>query len=328
MLETTARRVAKNSLLVTVSLVVTKVLSLVLMVFVARYLGDEGFGKYTFVFSLVSFLTVLTGFGLDTIIIREVARERGKAGYYLVNSAYLRMVLCLVSWGILLLLLPVLDKGRAINLGLLIVGFSLMPTFFIACFRSVLLAHELMSYTTVLEIMFRALVVGLGFMVIILDYGLVALFFVYPVAAVIMMPVWARVYLKKVGPVNYRPDSTFVPRLLRQGVPFALAGLFVSMYYRMDTVMLSLMKGDVVVGWYNAAFGLVESLLFVSTAICTALFPVLSRLYGDSRESFQQAYQKSFKFLFFCPSPSPSGLLYWPTALSCSSTPLHTLTPS
>ena len=81
----------------------------------------------------------------------------------------------------------------------------------------------------------------------------------------------------------------------------------------MDTVMLSLMKGDVVVGWYNAAYGLVESLIFVSSVIAMVLLPVFSRLFGDSAESYQFAYQKSFRFLFFCPSPLRLEPLYWPT---------------
>jgi len=307
--------------------VTTKVLSVILMVFVARYLGGAGFGKYTFVYSLISFLTVFTGFGLDTIIIRDVAREKSKSSYYLVNSAYLKLFLCAVSLGILFALIPFLGKGRAVNLGLLIVGLSLLPMLFMACFESILMAHEMMSDTTALEIIFRALVVGMGFMVIILNYGLVALFLVYLVAGLIMVPVWAAVYRKKVGPMALRPDKTFLLQLLRQGVPFALAGIFVSMYFRMDTVMLSFMKGDLAVGLYNAAFGLVESLLFISTAICTALFPVLSRLYGDSRETFDRAYQKTFKLLFFCPCPSRWGRPFLQTASSCSSTRLNSLMP-
>lgn len=327
-METAQRRVAENSLLVIVSLVTVKVLSLILLVFVARYLGGEGFGKYAFVYSIFYFLTKFTGFGLDDIIIREVARNKSRTNYYLVNGIYLKLFLCLVSWGILLILILVMGKGREVNLALVIMGLALLPTFIITSFRSVLMAHEMMKYISILEIMFRALVVGLGFMVIILDYGLVPLFLTFMVAGVIITPLWLLAHLKKIGSLSLRPDFTFILKFFRQAVPFALVLLFVSIYYRADTVMLSLMKGNEVVGWYNAAYGPMEALMTAAAVICTTFFPVFSRLYGSSDSSFKIAVQKTFKFLFFCPYPWPWVRPSWPIGSSSSFIRPNTLTPS
>ncbi len=73
--------------------------------------------------------------------------------------------------------------------------------------------------------------------------------------------------------------------------------------YRMDMVMLSLMKGDAAVGFYSAAYKLIDALSFIPMAFSTALFPVLSQLHISAQDSLKLAYQKSFKYLLLVGLP-------------------------
>jgi O-antigen/teichoic acid export membrane protein len=64
-------------------------------VVVARQLGPEGYGEYSFVQSTVAFLSVFAGFGLPSVLTLAVARERGSGGETIGNGLALGMGLAM-----------------------------------------------------------------------------------------------------------------------------------------------------------------------------------------------------------------------------------------
>ena len=65
--------------------------------------------------------------------------------------------------------------------------------------------------------------------------------------------------------------------LLAGGLPFALTGICVLVYFRIDAVMLEHMKGERSVGIYGAATNLLFSAMLISQALVTSVFPVIAR---------------------------------------------------
>ena len=77
-----AKTIAKNSLFLYGAEVVSKVLTFVLIIFVARKLGTEAFGVYSFAFSIVYIVAVFTDLGMASLFIRNVSRDHSKSGRY------------------------------------------------------------------------------------------------------------------------------------------------------------------------------------------------------------------------------------------------------
>jgi len=69
------------------------------------------------------------------------------------------------------------------------------------------------------------------------------------------------------------------------------------MFYWIDSVMLSYIKGDAAVGWYNAPFRIVLVLLLIPQSLIVALYPVMSKFYNTSEDSLTLSFQKSLKYL-------------------------------
>jgi len=67
-------------------------------------------------------------------------------------------------------------------------------------------------------------------------------------------------------------------------------------------------KGDAVVGWYNAAYNLARGFKPIPHLFMTALFPLMSYYYISSKESLKIAYEKSFKYLFILGLPISVGI--------------------
>ena len=79
------RSVTKNITVLSLANIAEKLLYFVLVIFMARYLGDAEFGKFIFAISFCNIFVILSDFGLNTFLIREIAREKEKTGEYVGN---------------------------------------------------------------------------------------------------------------------------------------------------------------------------------------------------------------------------------------------------
>jgi O-antigen/teichoic acid export membrane protein len=67
--------------------------------------------------------------------------------------------------------------------------------------------------------------------------------------------------------------------------------------------MLSLMKGDVSVGLYNAPYRLLTVISSLYGVYLTAVFPVMSRFHVESQDSLRFTYMRSLKYLIIIAVP-------------------------
>ncbi|NIS38809.1 oligosaccharide flippase family protein, partial [Candidatus Saccharibacteria bacterium] len=87
--------------------------------------------------------------------------------------------------------------------------------------------------------------------------------------------------------------------IFKQAYPFALMGLFGTVSMRIDTIMLKIFHTDAIVGIYNVARKLMESITFIPENISYALFPALSVLYLTQKRQFDRTFQRTFHYLMF-----------------------------
>jgi O-antigen/teichoic acid export membrane protein len=98
-------------------------------------------------------------------------------------------------------------------------------------------------------------------------------------------------------------DLVFWKILIKEACPFGLALAFVIIFYWADSVILSLLKGYDVVGWYNVSYRMVLALLYLPNAYISALYPIMSNFYLISQRSLRSSFSKSFKHLFILAIP-------------------------
>jgi len=72
-------------------------------------------------------------------------------------------------------------------------------------------------------------------------------------------------------------------------------------------LMLSLIQGNQAVGFYNAGYRLVFSLLFIPAVFSTAVFPAMSRFYISSRDSLQLMWKEFLRFMLILSIPIAVG---------------------
>lgn len=303
----TTRRIARNTTILTVAEIVSAIISLFFTMYVARYLGAEGFGTLSFALAFIAIFGVFTDIGLNQLMTREVARDKTLASKYLGNIINLKAILAIVTFGLITLTINLLSYLEQTKIVVYFIAGFLVSNTFSVMYYSIFQAYEKMEYITLGRIVNAVLLLAGALFAINQGLSVTAFALVYFGASVATLLCNIVVSLWKFAKPKIEIDFGFWKETLKQAWPFGLAGVFSGIYFWIDSVMLSFMKGDEVVGWYNAAYRLVFVLTVIPGVYFTSAFPAMSKYYVTSKESLKLIYKKSIKYMIILAVPIALG---------------------
>ena len=304
---TSANRILTNAGFRAVADIGSKVASIALYVVMARQLGDEGFGVFTFGMAFVTLVTTFANLGQQAILTREVARDHSRVHAYFFNTLALQLALSVPALLLAFGLNTVLgfdDETRTVVLllGVAVVAEALMST----CFATYQ-AYERLGFIPVVLIAQRWTTAGVGIAALAAGTGVVTVSAIYLAGA--LGALLLALYFLFTRIVRPRVEVTvrrWIP-LMKVALPIGIAGVFATILFRIDVAMLGWYESDAVVGQYGAAYRLLESTLFISWSIGTAVYPVFSRLSRTSATPLAGVYEGSMKLALALTLPLAVG---------------------
>ncbi len=271
------RRIARNTAARASGEILAKLASLAFFVTMARELGAEGLGVFSFALALTGALLVAAGFGTDELLAREVARDPARAGQDLSDVTALKLV---TSVGLVALACGIAWVGgysHETQVVVLLVGIGVAVEVFVKSWHALFQAHERLGLVSACIIFQRTVTAIAGVAALRSGAGVVAASAIFAAGSVLTL-VLAEVILRSTIAVRRRkPSRAGALQLLRRGVPIGSAALLFILLLRLDVALLSLLAGQEEVGVYAAAFRLVEGTQFIAWAFCAAMLPWLSR---------------------------------------------------
>jgi len=301
------RTIAKNAGALFVGLIIYNVLGFFITMYTARYLGATGFGILSLALSITGIFAVFSDLGLSTLMIRDVARDKSLTDRYVTNVSILKILLAGLTFGLVALTVTVLGYPKLISTVIYLITVSTVLNAFATVLTAVFQANEKMEYMSVNYILTGVLLtVGTA---IGIYYGLDVVYFayVYVVSSLFVLIPTTIIYLWKFSLPELELDLSFWRPVLKEAWPFGVTGLLVNIYYWVDSVILSVLIGTEVVGWYNAAYKLIVVILFIPSVLNMTIFPVMSRLYVKSEDSLRYVYEKYFKYMAIIAIPMGVG---------------------
>jgi O-antigen/teichoic acid export membrane protein len=290
-------RIAKNTFALFLSNVFILALSFIYTMYVARYLGAANYGIISFALAFTGIFGVFTDLGLSQLAVRDIARDKGNANKYLVNIAALKLILVVATLILIAITVNLMGYDSTSIKVVYIIALSIAASAFTGLLSSIFQAYERLEYTSIGNaINSLALLSGAMFSMS-RGFDVVGFAFVYLFANLTTLTYSIAALVIKFFRPNFRIDMSFWKPVLREALPFGLTGIFITIYYWTDSVMLSYMKSYEVVGWYNAAYRVMIILLVVPQVLSISIFPAMSQLYMNSREMLKFTLQRSFKYL-------------------------------
>ncbi len=303
-----AKSITKNVGFLYIGEIISQVLSFFLVITLARYLGDTGLGKYSFAFSFVTIFLIIADLGLPTLITKEISRNKKLTEVYLTKTFTLKLILNLFTLLVTVIAISISKKDTEIIILVTLAGVSMFLYNFGGMFRAIFQAYEVMGYEAFSRIIERIIAVGLGIYLLMKGYGILSLFVVIIISNLIYYLLINIITVKHISKIKFSVDYVFWKKTLKKSFPFWLTIIFISIYFRIDTIMLGYMKDFSAVGWYNAAYKIIEVLTRIPFLLIAAVFPVLSRFNYNSLDKAKLLYEKSFYYLLVLGLPITIGL--------------------
>jgi len=303
------QRIAKNTLVLLSSEAVIRALTFIITLLIARRLGAVSFGQYTFALAFVALFTVFADFGISTLIVRNVARERDLVAKYAGNFILLKLFLGLVVFCFVSLMIQFMGKGPEVKVLVYLAAMWLIIDSINMLIKAIFKAFEVMERVALIAIVEKAIYFGLCSWILLsstFQRKLLLVVVAYPVSSVLALGL-GLFLLGRITRLSLEIDIGFWRDMLREGWPFTAMGIFAATYLYLDKVILSMMKGDEVVGWYNAGCKLFLTIYAIQNFYYQALFPVGSRLFKESSEALKRLLDKTAKLILTYTVPLAAG---------------------
>jgi O-antigen/teichoic acid export membrane protein len=272
-------------------------------------MGPGGTGVYTVGTTLLFVGSRFALWGLDHILIRDVAVDHNRAGRYFSNFLLLRLALSglmgLILSGLVLWVLPYAPASR---LPLVILLWGLLPENLSDICRAMFLAVErgenvfwANSLTAVLKVGGAAVAAWLG-------YGLVGVAWAMSVGGLLGALFALSLLLRQVQFQRRSLDGAFWRETLREGAPFWAINLSNVLDSQVDLLFLPLFVSEAQVGLYGAGLGVFLAFTVLPTTFRMAVFPRIMQVFTTDRAALDRLYQQSLKFLTVLAAPISMGL--------------------
>ncbi len=317
-----ARKILENTFVQIFGKVVTAGLSIIVLKIISSYLGAAGYGDYTTVYQFLAFFGIAADFGIYTITVKEMSKDQERIPMILGNVLGLRTILAIVTMVLAAAAVFIIPSysNTVIPLGVLIATLSTILTLLSGTVSSVLQVHLKMQYATI------GLIFGKIVSVVYMAVTAYVLFTHDPVTGFYQL-LWAGVagnlamfaltsfYVRRYTKITYCFDFKFWKRIFLTSLPYGVALVLNTMYFRIDVILLTVilphttslsdgtvqcqssMCGDTEVGLLGVAMRFLEALVIIPVYFMTSVLPIMTRFIEEQSKRINELMQYSFDFL-------------------------------
>ncbi|MBP6981198.1 oligosaccharide flippase family protein [Candidatus Gracilibacteria bacterium] len=308
------KKIYSNTIAQIAGKLITALISIFMIKILTNYLDISGYGLYSKIYNYVSIFAVIADLGLYTISVRELANQQHDrkmtekiSGNILSLRTLSGLIIVFLSLAIGLFL-PGYNTPEAL------IGISIAALFTLA---GLINSSLMSSLQAMLKTEFSLVANTAGKL---LTFGMVVLFasVLYAVghtekfilvmlaglAGNILMTVITWWYVEKYEKIRFRWDSSYIKHILKISLPYGLALFLNVLFFKVDTLLLSIMTeksvSEIVVALYALPMKIVEVGMMYGTIFLNSLLPVLTKSITEKNttETHRLTIQ-SFRLLFF-----------------------------
>ncbi|MFZ5982169.1 MAG: oligosaccharide flippase family protein, partial [Patescibacteria group bacterium] len=256
-----ARKIAYNVVFSSGAKLVSTILALVSIGFITRYLGKDGFGDYATVLAFLSFFAAILDLGLNAISAREISRPGAREEDIMSRVFSLRVV---SSFFVLLIVPAVIfffPYSNSVKAGIVIIAFSFLFNASYQVLNGIFQKNLAMDRVAGSELLGKVVQVVLVIVAVRYNWGfswIIASLFFNMLTSFALIHFWSRKFVR----ISFEYDPEYWKKFLRESWPMGVSVFITFLYFKMDTILLSVLGSNTEVGIYNAAYKVIENITF------------------------------------------------------------------
>lgn len=292
----TARKIAFNFIASSIGRVIGLFFSLASIGLTARALSTDGYGGFSTISAFLFLFMGLADLGLYSLMLREISRPGADEKYIVSNFFSLRLISIVLFLGLAFVAVLFFPYSKEIKIGIIFtsasVVFMSLSQLLMPIFQKTLSTGK----TALSEVIgrFSQFLMTLAFFK--LGYGLFWFLFamIFSSAITFLLNLF---YSRKYNKFSLGTDFKYIKRIFKLTVPIALSIAFTMIYYRGNTILLSIIQSQRDVGLFNLGYKVLENLTFFPAVLVGLIMPFLCHNATGNIGEFKRVMQESFNLL-------------------------------
>ena len=270
------RRVASNTAIQIAGKGIVLLFGLASLAVLTRYLGPDDYGKYTLALMYMQLFGVLADVGLFTTVVREISKDRSRTDELVGNVLTLRLLLAFVVIAVASAVSLLLPYEHDVRVAIVLAGAPLLFGMVTTSYVAILQSRLQMSRAVLGDVIGRATSLLLVLVVASLDLGFYAVMLAAGGGALATLIVtW--LVTRGLAAIRFRANLAVWRPMLVSALPLGLALAINQLYFRADTLIISLYEPYDQVGLYTLAYRILELALVAGYIFVNTAFPLLSQ---------------------------------------------------
>ncbi|MDD4995064.1 MAG: flippase [Patescibacteria group bacterium] len=312
------RAIAWNTISQVSGKILSTVVGLVTVALMTRYLGRDGFGGYTTITAFLQVFGILVDFGLTLMTVQMISEhgdDRKLNDKILSNIFTLRLVSAILFLGAAPLIALLFPYPAMLKWGIALTTFSFLFISLNQLLTGVFQKHLRMERVVISEIIGRLVLLSgvAGFIFLNLNLLWIMLAVVLGSFANFVAN-W--IFAKPFAAIRLSFEWPLWREALARSWPIGISIAFNLLYFKADTVILSVFRSQAEVGLYGAPYRVLEVLITLPFMFIGVLMPFFARWFAEKKlEDFTRLAQRGFDFLAIIAWPMVFGALILATPI-------------
>lgn len=273
-------------------------LSLIVGIFTARYLGPGNYGLVNYGMAFVSFFMAFCTLGINSIIIKDFIDNPHEQGLAIGTTLVLRAVSSFCSAVMIISIVALLDKNEPLTIAVVILC-SISLLFHIFDTFNYWFQSKYMSKVTAIATLIAYVATSLYKIILLLLNSQILWFaFASSVDYIVLGVILSIAYKLNNGP-RLKFSWNKAKYLLKNSYHYILSGMMVAIYGQTDKLMLKQMLDDASVGYYSTATAICSMWVFVLAAIIDSVHPTIMQLYKQNYSEYERKNRQLYAIVFY-----------------------------
>lgn len=304
------KRIAHNTFIQTLGKIVSTALGVFVLGLLTRYLGVEDYGRYATIIAFLQIFAVVLDLGLYIVLIKKISEPEIDTDRYVSNVFTLRFFSALAFLGLAPIIVLFFPYPTEVKVG---IAFTTLSYLFISLnqvLTGLFQKNLRMDKVALAEVVGRFVLLGATGLVLWFRLNL------YAVLGAVILGSFANflyVFLssRQFVRLSFAVEWPIWRQVLTEAWPIGLSVALNLVYFKADTVILSLYRPAADVGIYGATYKVLEILVTLPAMFAGLVMPLITAAFAAGNlERFRFVLQRSFDFLALMALPLVAGTFF------------------
>lgn len=303
------RSIAKNTAYLTIGKVISTVLGVITVALLLRYLSPDDYGRYTTAIAFVLLLGTITDFGLNLTTTQDISLPDTDTAKTLSSVFTFRLLANIILMALLPFILNWFPYEPIVKQAILILAILFFSTTLFQVLASYFQSTLQTNKVAIADLAGKIALFILTVLAVKQHYSFNEIMLTISLASLIQL--WLLIhFLNKKIKLELSIDWDVWKRIMAKTWPIAVSVVFTTIYFKGDTLILSLTRPYADVGIYGAAYKILEVLISLPILFMGLVLPQLARSWGEGdKPKFGRLLQKAWDGLCLFTLPMVAGTL-------------------